>query len=94
LHQIRVTQFRILKAVDSKIVAMTEKIKVTCTRCKSRFSERVSRLRDGFQGQCTSCGCFINFSAESMDPNVRRAMTEARRIRNGFAMPTTERAGA
>lgn len=69
---------------------MTDKIKVTCSRCKARFSERVSRLRDGFQGQCSSCGCFINFSAESMDPNVRRAMTEARRIRNGFVMQNAE----
>jgi hypothetical protein len=94
LHQIQTTQFRNLKAGDSNIVPMTDKIEVTCTRCKTRFSERVSRLRDGFQGQCTSCGCFINFSTESMDPNVRRAMTEARRIRNGFIMQTTERAGA
>jgi len=70
---------------------MTEKIKVTCSRCKARFSERVSRLRDGFQGQCSSCGCFINFSAESMDPNVRRAMTEARRIRNGVVMQAAEK---
>jgi hypothetical protein len=28
-----------------------------------------------------------------MDPNVRRAMTEARRIRNSFSMQTPERAG-
>jgi len=86
--------FRILKACAPNIRPMTDKIKVTCSRCKTRYSERVSRLRDGFQGQCTSCGCFINFSAESMDPNVRRAMTEARRIRNGLAMQTPEKAGA
>jgi hypothetical protein len=73
---------------------MTDKIKITCGRCKQRFSERASRVRDGFQGQCTSCGCFINFSAESMDPNVRKAMTEARRLRNGIIIQTAEKQGA
>ena len=73
---------------------MTDKIKVACTRCKARYSEKASRIRDGFQGQCPSCGCFINFSAESMDPGIRRAMTEARRIRNGFIPQTAENKGA
>ena len=44
----------------------------------------MAKLRDGYQAQCPQCGCFINFSSESMDPNIRKAMTEARRIRNGF----------
>jgi len=70
---------------------MTDKIKVTCSRCKGRFSEKVTRLRDGFQGQCPACGCFVNFSAESMDPNVRKAMADARRIRNGSVQPAAER---
>jgi predicted nucleic acid-binding Zn-ribbon protein len=61
-----------------------EKISVSCSRCKTRFRERAARIRDGYQGQCPNCGCFINFSSESMDPAVRRAMTEARRMRNGF----------
>jgi predicted nucleic acid-binding Zn-ribbon protein len=73
---------------------MNEKIKVTCTRCKARYSERASRVRDGFQGQCPSCGCFINFSSESMDSSIRRAMTEARRIRNGIVPQTEEKQGA
>jgi hypothetical protein len=70
---------------------MAERIKITCGRCKARFSEKASRLREGFQGQCTSCGCFITFSAESMEPNVRRAMTEARRIRHGLTMQIAEK---
>jgi DNA-directed RNA polymerase subunit RPC12/RpoP len=64
---------------------MIAKIVVTCSRCRARFRERVSRLRDGFQGQCPDCGSFINFSSESMDPNIFKAMKDARRIRNGFA---------
>lgn len=69
---------------------MIDKIKVTCGRCRARFRERVSRLRDGYQGQCPECACFINFSSESMDPNIRKAMTEARRIRNGFVPQTDQ----
>lgn len=61
---------------------MVEKIKITCTRCRSRFSHKVVQVREGQQAQCPSCGCFVNFTAESMDTNIRRAMTEARRIRN------------
>ena len=63
---------------------MTDKIKVSCSRCKSRFAEKVARVREGHQAQCPNCGCFVNFSTESMDPGIRKAMTEARRIRNGF----------
>lgn len=74
---------------------MNDKVKVSCTRCKTRFSERASRVREGYQGQCPACGCFINFTAEAMDPSIRRAMSEARRIRNGVTSdqpaPTSER---
>jgi hypothetical protein len=63
---------------------MTDKIAVTCGRCRTRFRERIARIRDGFQGQCPNCGCFINFSNESTDPNIAKVMREARRIRNGF----------
>jgi hypothetical protein len=69
---------------------MTDKIMVTCSRCRARFRERVARLRDGFQSQCPNCGCFINFSSESMDPNILRVMRDARRIRNGFVVQTDE----
>jgi predicted nucleic acid-binding Zn-ribbon protein len=69
---------------------MTDKIMVACSRCRTRFRERVSRLRDGFQSQCPNCGCLINFSSESMDPGILRAMRDARRIRNGFVFQADE----
>lgn len=69
----------------------TDKLAVTCSRCKARFREKIARVRDGQQCQCPNCGCFINFSSESMDPAIRRVMTDARRIRNGFlAEPAKE----
>ena len=69
---------------------MDDKIKVTCTRCRSIFREKASRVRDGYQANCPSCGAFINFSSDSMEPAIRKAMTEARRRRNGYVMPTQE----
>jgi hypothetical protein len=63
---------------------MTDKIRVTCSRCRSGFRERISRVRDGFQSHCPNCGCFINFSDESPDPNISRVMREVRRIRNSI----------
>ena len=67
-----------------------DKIFISCTRCKGRFREKVARLRDGHQGQCPNCSSFINYNNDSMDPGVRRAMTEARRIRNGLVQPAQE----
>jgi hypothetical protein len=71
-------------ATTSAYQVMTDRIAVTCSRCKTRFKERIARLRDGNQGQCPNCSCFINYNNESMDLGVRRAMTEARRVRNAF----------
>jgi hypothetical protein len=48
------------------------------------ISERIGRIREGFQSQCPNCGCFINFSDESLDVDIARVMREVRRIRNGL----------
>ena len=63
---------------------MTEKIRVTCSRCKSGFREKVANIREGFQAQCPSCNRLITFSVDSGDASIKKAITEARRIRNGF----------
>ncbi len=63
---------------------MVEKIMVGCSRCKTRFREKAARVREGYQSQCPNCGKFISFSGEADDPFVRRALTEARRIRNAL----------
>jgi hypothetical protein len=67
---------------------MTEKIRVTCSRCKSGFREKAAKIREGFQAQCPGCNRLITFSSEADDASIRRAMTEARRIRNGFVFET------
>jgi transposase-like protein len=63
---------------------MTDKIRVTCSRCKSGFREKVANVREGFQAQCPNCNRLITFSVESGDAFIKKAVVEARRIRNGF----------
>ena len=65
-----------------------DRIKVQCTRCRMPFREKVSNLREGYQRQCPNCNRMITFDNDSQDVGVRRAMTEARRIRNGYVPPT------
>ena len=73
---------------------MTEKIddrvKVNCSKCKNSFRERARNLRSGFQTQCPHCYRMITFDDGSDDLGVRRALTQARRIRTGFVAETPE----
>ncbi len=73
---------------------MTEKtvdrIKVQCTKCRNSFRERVRNLRSGYQTQCPHCYRMITFDDGSDDLGVRRALTQARRIRSGFVAETPE----
>ncbi len=63
---------------------MPDKIKIQCSRCRMTSRETVAKLREGHQMQCPNCARLITFSADSDDLHVRRAMKEARRIRNGL----------
>ncbi len=67
-----------------------DRIKVNCTRCKNSFRERVRDLRPGYQVQCPHCSRMITFGESSDDLGVRRALTQARRIRTGFVAETPE----
>lgn len=67
-----------------------DRIKVSCTRCRNSFRERVHNLRSGYQVQCPHCSRMITFDENSDDLGVRRALTAARRIRTGFVAETPE----
>ena len=67
-----------------------DRIKVSCTKCKNTFRERVRNLRSGYQVQCPHCYRMISFDDSSDDIGVRRALTQARRIRTGFVAETPE----
>jgi len=70
--------------------ATVDRIKVSCTKCKNSFRERVRDLRSGYQAQCPHCSRMITFDESSDDVGVRRALTQARRIRTGFVAETPE----
>jgi late competence protein required for DNA uptake (superfamily II DNA/RNA helicase) len=70
--------------------ATVDRIKVSCTKCKNSFHERVRNLRSGYQVQCPNCLRMITFDESSDDLGVRRALTQARRIRTGFVAETPE----
>jgi predicted nucleic acid-binding Zn-ribbon protein len=61
---------------------MDDSVKVKCTRCSSTFRDRAGRLRDGYSRECPNCNVLLFFDSESPDPNIRKALTEARRVRN------------
>ena len=67
-----------------------DRIKVSCTKCKNSFRERARNLRSGYQTQCPHCYRMITFDEGSDDLGVRRALTQARRVRTGFVPETPE----
>jgi len=69
---------------------METKVKVLCSRCKVPFRARVSQMKEGHQAQCPNCSRLITFSSDSADLGVRRAMTEARRIKYDMPTPTPD----
>jgi DNA-directed RNA polymerase subunit RPC12/RpoP len=60
---------------------MTDRIKCLCSNCRKPFSERASKLKNGYQMQCPNCMRLITFDSSSEDPNVRRPLKAARDIR-------------
>jgi DNA-directed RNA polymerase subunit RPC12/RpoP len=60
---------------------MTDRIKILCSKCRKPFSERATRLRNGYQMQCPHCMKLITFDSSSEDPNVRRPLKAARDFR-------------
>jgi hypothetical protein len=59
---------------------MDDKVKLRCA-CKRVFREKASRVRDGFQVNCPDCYRLLTLSKETQDPFMRRALKEAREIR-------------
>jgi hypothetical protein len=66
------------------------RVKVLCARCSRSFRERISCLHDGYQTQCPNCYRMMTFTSDSEDASIRRAMKEARRIRNGVVIEPSE----
>ena len=63
-----------------------EKVRIKCTKCSQVFRERAQKVRNGFQTNCQHCNRLITFELGSEDPNIRRALSNAREFR--LAMET------
>jgi DNA-directed RNA polymerase subunit RPC12/RpoP len=61
---------------------MTDRVKIICSKCVKPFSERATRLKNGYQVQCPNCMQLITFDSSSEDPNIRRPLKAARDIRH------------
>jgi phage FluMu protein Com len=58
-----------------------DKVKIRCPGCKLVFREKASRVRDGFQVNCSHCNKLITMSKETEDSFMRRALKTAKDIR-------------
>ena len=62
-------------------MAVEDKVKIRCPGCTRLFRERASRVRDGFQINCSNCNKLVTLSKETEDPFIRRALKTAREMR-------------
>ena len=60
---------------------MEDSVQVRCTRCKNVFRDRAKRLKDGYSRQCPSCEVVLFFDEDSPNPDIKKAMRTARRVR-------------
>jgi len=60
---------------------MEDSVQIRCTRCKNVFRDRARRLQNGYSRQCPGCEVVLFFEEDSRDPNIKRAMRNARRAR-------------
>ena len=61
-----------------------EKVRIKCTRCSQVFRDRAQRVRPGYQTNCQHCNRLITFDPTVEDRNVRKALTNAREIRQAI----------
>lgn len=57
-----------------------DKVKLRCS-CKRVFREKAGRVRDGAQFNCPECYRLLTLSKETQDPFMRRALRDAKAIR-------------
>ncbi|WP_426433876.1 hypothetical protein [Bradyrhizobium genosp. P] len=60
---------------------MEDSVQITCTRCKNVFRDRAKRLQNGYSRQCPACEVVLFFDEDSHDPNIKRMMRTAKRLR-------------
>jgi hypothetical protein len=61
-----------------------DKVRIKCTKCSQVFRERAQKVRPNFQTNCAHCNRLITFDFGSEDPNIRRALSGAKEIRQAL----------
>lgn len=70
---------------------MDDSVQVRCTKCKSVFRDRARRVQTGYSRQCPNCEVVIFFEDHSNDPNVKKSLLNARRMRRLLREGETQR---
>jgi predicted nucleic acid-binding Zn-ribbon protein len=65
---------------------MDDSIRIRCTKCRTVFHDRAQRLQSGFSRQCPSCEVVLFFEESSNDPNIKRSLVQAKRIRKAVRL--------
>jgi endogenous inhibitor of DNA gyrase (YacG/DUF329 family) len=60
---------------------MNELIRVQCPKCGGTMKAKARNIRGRFSMPCTHCSTAITFESESTDSSIRRALSQARRLR-------------
>jgi hypothetical protein len=56
-------------------------IRVQCPKCGATFREKPSKIRNGAVLACPNCSQPLTIDSNSEHSGIRRALTEARKIR-------------
>ena len=72
-------------------MGIDDTVLVRCTRCKSKFRDKASRLRDGYTRQCPTCECMVFFLDGSPNKDIHDALREAERVRKAIREEEADR---
>jgi hypothetical protein len=61
---------------------MDDKVKIRCPGCTKLFRERAGKVRDGVQLNCPNCFKLLTLNRDTEDPFFRRALKQAKEIRD------------
>lgn len=69
-------------------------IQVSCSRCRTKFRDKIGRVRSGYSRQCPSCECVLFFEEGSSNKNIQQALREADRMRKALRKEEMEKAAS
>ena len=70
---------------------MDDAVRIVCTKCRSRFTDRARRIQSGYSRQCPACEVVMFFDEGTTNRNIRQALLEASRLRRALRAAEDER---